>query len=345
MRRIVPAIGLFFLSPLIAEFLLGDIPMTGLYALIGLAPLYGGGALLIREVCRRAGWGWPSILTLSLAYGVLEEAVCTQSLFNPNFGGKDLHLLAPGYVPALGIGVPYTLFVLTLHVVWSIGVPIALVELATRQRRGTPWLGRIGIGVCVVLFAIGVTLNLTQSRADSDFSASTVQLVVSGLVVLALVALAAFLGRQAGRRADETRPATLRTPPALVLGLVSLLATSAFLTAWYSGRNTVPAWVFVGLVIAVYAATILLVGHWSRRSQWTPLHQLGLAGGALLSYAWHGFFTAPFMPASAATQLIGHVVFALGAVLLLTMIALRLRGEEAEAPATAPHTPTPHAAR
>ncbi|WP_432834180.1 hypothetical protein [Dactylosporangium sp. CA-092794] len=52
-RRIAPAAGLFFLAPLVAEFLLGNLPITMLFALVALAPMYGGGALLIRELARR----------------------------------------------------------------------------------------------------------------------------------------------------------------------------------------------------------------------------------------------------------------------------------------------------
>ena len=62
LRRIAPAVGLFFLAPLVAEFLLGNLPVTVLPALVLLAPLYGGGALLIREVTRRAGRGVPPML-------------------------------------------------------------------------------------------------------------------------------------------------------------------------------------------------------------------------------------------------------------------------------------------
>jgi hypothetical protein len=64
MRQILPAIGLFLLSPLVAEYLIGDLPITALGPLAVLAPLYGGGALLIREITRRTARGWPTILTL-----------------------------------------------------------------------------------------------------------------------------------------------------------------------------------------------------------------------------------------------------------------------------------------
>ena len=77
--------GCIFVAPLVAEFLLGDLPIKLLPALIVLAPMYGGGALLIRETVRRTGRGWPSILLLGMAYAIFEEAFTTQSLFNPNY--------------------------------------------------------------------------------------------------------------------------------------------------------------------------------------------------------------------------------------------------------------------
>src|SRR5271170_6870515 len=91
--RTALAAALFFISPLVAEFLLGNLPIKLLPALIVLAPMYGGGALLIRETVRRAGRGWPSIVVLGVGYGVFEEAFTTQSLFNPNYLHLNLHLL------------------------------------------------------------------------------------------------------------------------------------------------------------------------------------------------------------------------------------------------------------
>jgi hypothetical protein len=76
---------LFLMSPLIAEFLLGNLPITLLPALLLLAPMYGGAAVLIREVVRGRGRGWPSILGTALAYGLVEEGLVTESLFNPEY--------------------------------------------------------------------------------------------------------------------------------------------------------------------------------------------------------------------------------------------------------------------
>jgi len=53
-RNFFAVITLFFVAPLVAEYLLGDLPLKMLAALIVLAPAYGGGAVLIREAGRVA---------------------------------------------------------------------------------------------------------------------------------------------------------------------------------------------------------------------------------------------------------------------------------------------------
>jgi hypothetical protein len=83
LRRVAPAVGLFFLAPLVAEYLLGNVAIDAIAGLLLLSPLYGGGTVLIREVTRRAGRGWPTMIPLGLAHAVFEEGLVTQSLFNP----------------------------------------------------------------------------------------------------------------------------------------------------------------------------------------------------------------------------------------------------------------------
>lgn len=333
MRRLVPAVGLFFLAPLVAEYLLGDIPITALVGLIVLAPWYGGGALLIREICRRAGWGWPGVVVLALAFGVVEEGLLTGSLFNPGYAGK--HLLAHGYIPALGMGASWTVFVLTLHIVWSICTPIAMVELLSRNRPTTPWLGRIGLGVTALLFVVGGVVTAAQNYARFHFVASAGQLAGTAVAAVLLVVLAALLG---GRR-DVTALAEGRVPSPWLLGSASLVVTSVVTTLWYLAKDTMPSWLYVVAVLAGYAACLPLVRHWSRQRGWGRAHELALAAGALVTYAWQGFVTSHMlMPASPAVVLASHVVFALGALVLIAVTAFRLR-ETADAgrrPGSAP---------
>ncbi len=213
-RSILAAVTLFFLAPIVAEFLLGDFPATWLPLIIVLAPMYGGGALLIRELTRRSGRGWPTILLLGVAYAIIEEAFTTQSLFNPDIFGLHIHLLSHAWIPALGIGAWWTLFMLNVHAFWSIGVSIALAEGLFPSPDGlypprsfTPWLGNIGLSVAAVLFAIGIVYNTAYSLRHDPFRASTAQFVVSALLVVVFAA-AAFLIPPAPRDQPATLPAS-----------------------------------------------------------------------------------------------------------------------------------------
>jgi hypothetical protein len=294
MRRVAPAIGLFFLVPLVAEFLLGNIAIDALAGLVVLAPLYGGGALLIRESVRRAGRGWPSILLLALAYGVFEEGLATQSLFNPGYVGADL--LRVTYVPALGIGV------------WSISVPIALVEALTPRRRTTPWLGPVGWSVTAILFIFGALATAFGTYAQSRFIAPAPQLVAVVVVTVASIVVAFNLPRR------PPAPSAGVAPDPWLVGASSLVAASLFLGA---GMAIGAGWPLVVIYLAIDAATIAVVANWSRRAGWGPPHILALAGGALLAYAWHAFPQQPVVGSIGRVDLIGNVVFAIGAVALL----------------------------
>src|SRR5580658_3209858 len=191
LRRVAPAIGLYFVAPLVAEYLLGDLPIKMLGVLAILAPFYGGGALLIREAVRRTGRGWPSIFVLAFAYAVFEEAFTTQTLFNPNYLNLNLHLLQPAYIPALGIGIWWTVFVLTLHTVWSISASIA---------------------------------STAHQIKTSHFMASTVQLCVSAVVCVAAI-VAAFL---LPARSAPRKPGSVPSP--WLIGAAALVAGSIFMT-------------------------------------------------------------------------------------------------------------------
>src|ERR1039458_3256273 len=225
MKRVLPAIGLFLAAPLIAEYLPGILPITMLGTLVVLAPMYGGGAILIRETVRRAGLGWPSILVLALAYGVLEEGLVTQSLFNPNYLGLNQHLLQPEYIPALGIGAWWTVFVLTLHAVWSIPVSIAIVEgLATRSA-AQPWLRPPGLALVAILFALGcISIARFTIREDAaHFVASRAHLASTAAIIGALTVLAFRLPQSSGVHGQRSAPRYS------IVGLTALIAGSAFL--------------------------------------------------------------------------------------------------------------------
>jgi hypothetical protein len=116
LRRVGPALGLFLLVPFVGEFLLGNLTVGELGLVLVLAPLYGFGALLVRELGRRSG-GWPTMVLLAAAYALIEEGPVDQLLWNDSYAGHD-YLHGDSYLPALGMSVELTQTILALHTVW-----------------------------------------------------------------------------------------------------------------------------------------------------------------------------------------------------------------------------------
>src|SRR5579884_891245 len=87
-----PVLVLFLLAPTVAEILLGDLLLKASFVptLVMYLLLYGSGALLVREIARRRRLGWSGIVVLGLAYGVVEEGLILQTLFNPHFPGLGI---------------------------------------------------------------------------------------------------------------------------------------------------------------------------------------------------------------------------------------------------------------
>lgn len=303
-RRIAPALVLFFLSPFVAEFLLGNISISAIAALIFLAPMYGGGALAVREITRRCGRGWATIVLLALAYGLIEEGVAIQTLFNPNYLG--LHLLAEANIPSLGMGGWWTPFVLTLHTVWSISVPIVIVESLFADRRETPWLGKTGIGVSIFLLLAGGALVHIGTNKQDTFRASPTQLISTIGAVVVIGALA-FRFRKSG----ASRPGAAPNP--WVVGIATFVLGLGFMCA----HGVLRGWTVVGVYAVIYAIAIVLLASWSKRATWSPLHTLAAGGGAMLTYACTAFPEQPVVGAKGTIDLAGNTIFALIAVVLL----------------------------
>jgi hypothetical protein len=281
LRGIGAAASLFFLAPLVAEYLLGDLPLSNIAALVALAPMYGGGAILIRETVRRSGRGWPTFILLALAYAVMEEALVSTTLFDPHYLG--LSLIAYGYIPALGTALPWLIYVLSIHVIWSIAVPIGLTEALFHDAEQKPWLGKVGLAVTCLLLVFGAVAAALFQRHSDPFRDTPAEMICSVIAILLLVATAFHFPRPAA--AQMPRPA-----PVAVVGGSAFLLGSGLLLLY--GRGSSAGWPWPATVLAELLADGLLIGlfWWATRIRaWNALVAWGAATGGMLVYAWYGY--------------------------------------------------------
>ncbi len=332
LRRVAPALGLFLLAPLTAEYLLGYDTSTGdigalLAGLLFFAPLYGGPALLIREAARRSGRGWPTMLLLALAFGVLQPGLVDHSLFNPAY--RDIESWEasrlPSFIPALGLSADMALAFILGHAIWSISAPIALVEALVPDRQTAPWLRRPGLVLTAALYLLASALIFWGHVEEEQFLPSAGQLAGTAAVVAALVAAAFAFGR------CPRPPAPIPAPRPWLVGVAALfglsLPTVAEIGLALAGADErlMAGWWGVGLETALYAGLALLVARWSRREGWGAAHRLALAGGALLTNVWVAFLVPPLGDVPPLAKLGHNLGFALGVAALLALAARRLR--------------------
>jgi hypothetical protein len=201
--RWLPVLALAVLAPVCAEYLWGYDDSTGhpgtlVGNLIIFTPLYGCPALLIREVARRRGRGWPGIVLLAAAFGVVEAGLFDQSMFSRDY--RDIpywHDLAdPTYVAPIGLSIFLAVSFVANHVIASIAGPIAVVEGLAGRRGREPWLGRPMIVVAALLYAAASGLVLQDMFSTEDDHASAGQLMGAGAVAVLLVAGVLRTGRR-----------------------------------------------------------------------------------------------------------------------------------------------------
>ena len=162
-----PLLALVLLSPVIAEMLSGSTPpleWLNPIAVLFLIWLYGAGVLVMRETAVRWKTGWPSILLLGAAYGIIEEGLAVKSFFDP--GWMDLGTLG-WYGRWLDVNWVWAVWLTIYHAVVSIAIPIFLVEWIWPRTRGIPLTSRRGYIVSIALLAgatVFINIVLTPYR-------------------------------------------------------------------------------------------------------------------------------------------------------------------------------------
>ena len=320
MRRYAPVLVLAILSTFVGEVLLGATTVSRIGGLLVVTPLYGGGAVLIRELARRRGPGWGRIVLLAAAYGIVEEGLAIQSTFNPDLfnagilGGR-----------LFGVNWVWSQWTIGYHIVWSISIPILLVELLFPARLAEPWLGRTGLAIAAGVYAIGALAVAAIFRLviAPDFRAPAALMIGAALVAAALAALALLWpsARAAGSSAAPVR----NVPSPWLVGLLVFLVAGA-----WSALIGLPLELRTGALvlapmlaeIALAASAVALLRRWSASPGWSDLHRLAVACGALLVSMLVGFL---FVTAGNPIDQLGQGIASIITMALLALFARRLQ--------------------
>ncbi|WP_433441030.1 hypothetical protein [Nonomuraea sp. CA-141351] len=310
------------LTPVVAELTLGNPPLRQAWLILLWVPIYGAGTVLVRELVRRAGRGWAAILLLGAAYGIVEEGLALQALTSPTIYG------VAGWAPrVLGLNSAYTELNIPYHAVFSVALPILLLDLIFPGLRRQPYLGRTGLVVAGVVFVLGaMLLRLTVTTSIDPGYQAPPEVLIGCLVAVALLAVVAL--RLTPRRPGTPSPVTAPAP-VFAGGFGAVVAFGYLALLFPFGGAEHPAftrggWVAVPMVAAAVLAVAAgwLLSRWTTADAWSDRHSLALASGALVAHTAFGVI------ANGETLADRLSLAALGVVMagLLALLGRRTRG-------------------
>ncbi len=273
-----PALILLLLSPAIGELLSSSAPPAEFFNPIGivmLSALYGSGAILIRELKLYWRKGWLAVFLLGLAYAIVEEGMMCKSFFDP--GWVDIGPLGK-YGRLGGVNWAWTELLCGYHAVFSIAIPILLVELTFPERRNEHWVSPKCAIVLAVLMALDVVLGyfgLSKYRPPMGLYVVFV-LLAGGLVFVAKVL--------DWPKAAEPEPDAKPVAKPWKFWLVGLLGGFCFMFTFYGlpALGTVPPLATMGVGLAAVVLTgWALVRMSGGGAAWSDIHRFWAAAGGL----------------------------------------------------------------
>ena len=278
--------------------------------------LYGCGALLIRELAFRWNCGWPGILLMGAAYGILEEGLGAKSFFDPEW--RALGLLR-GHGRWLGVNWVWTIGLIAFHSLFCIGLSILTATVAFPEQRQRPWLGRLGLTATAALYF--PVLHLFWAKGNENgYRAEPIYYLLTILAALFLVLLARYW-----------KPGGIPSGSVSSVSGKNLVFTGCFATLffvfliYFFPATGAPAWVTGCLMAGMAASVSVLLWRYSGggRMPLTPWQEFCLIAGGFGAFA----IQAPLQEinpsrGSAAT---GMTAVGLGCVLYLWWLGSRAR--------------------
>ncbi len=272
-RRTKAILALYFLSPVVGEMVSGSSPPSEFFTAFGLIVLpllYGGGALIIRELSVIWGKGWASILVMGLAYGIIEEGLMVKSFFDPSW--VDIGILGE-YGRFMGVNWVWTVMLTLFHCVFSIAIPILLVNLAFPDQAGKRWISEKWLKRLGVVFLANVIVGFLLF---TKYFPGPLEYLVAAIVVILLFVIAHEIPANPLRSDGGLK----RPRRFYFLGL--LLGSGILLTGWVVPSTGVHPIMPIVMEVMLAVACLYAALSWSGSGRsWGEKHQLALASGAL----------------------------------------------------------------
>jgi len=307
------ALALVLLAPVCADYLAawdgstGD-PLALARGLLWLAPLYGGPALLVRELARRRQLGWRGITLLAAAFGVVHAGLVDQALFSDAYRGLPTWdgWRQTTVVPIHGTALDLVLTFVGGAAIYGVAAPIAVIE-ALSAHPTEPWLGRGAFALVAILSGAAALVAGTHVLHGTPPASAT---------EMAGAALAAGLLALAATRPTAPPAATTEPAPSPRSAFVGALAAATAVTlaadGWFS---------------TLVGATLLGVAAWwiadaARARGWSARHAAAIGAGALASRALLAFTYVPLIGDVSPGAKLLHNLAMLGLVAALTAATL-----------------------
>jgi hypothetical protein len=300
-ETIFPVVILSLLALFIPEILMGSTPVSRAEQWLLEWIFYGSGVLIIRETVVRFRLNNLAVFVLGLAYGILEEGVILQSVFNPGFLNLDL-----SYGRFWGVNWVWAQFIIVYHAVFSITVPILFSQMIFRRKCERPWLSKTGLGVVAGLYILAAVFHYYIFRGMSEY-----RVPASGIAVASLLAVVLILLALRNRKQWFIASSSKVVNP-IVAGLVTGLALCLWLIGLrevFADGDGLPSWIIQGAGLLVAA---ILYGWFSinRQQKWSEKNQLAALTAAIMVATAFGFYI--IIGSKNQADLIFQVVFAMG---------------------------------
>ncbi len=277
--RILPALTLMLMAPLITEVLPGATRVSSAFVFPIEMLIWGSGAVFARYFVRRFRLGWFNLVLLAVALSMAEELLIQQT----SFASLVVKLKGVEYACAFGFNYVYFIWAVLYEAIFVVLVPVALCEMIFPKRREGSWLNIGGMIPLLLLFlpaCYAAWYGWNMSARPMVFHLPPYVLPIK-LAVISAIALAVVLLLALGpaRRVLAMSAKPLAPPHPVVVGLLGVLTSAlifALLTLSMGIAPQVPPAVPVAAGVVLAALMLVFVPRWLAAPQWQSTHLIAM---------------------------------------------------------------------